>query len=437
MPHEEDLPEQPLATLAAFVGIALAAGRSVLILVPDDDPLPELSNALDLSIRPLCLVLPAADFAAQIALRATLSLLKSRLWRDGEEAQSDTWTQQRHHIEAKADLWQEAQSWVANGDRSDAPLAVAELFPVRILPVAAWRKLRLTATDITVLYRCDAPVQLIAAAGGLLRIGMRSDLSQQHAVVLEDVQGRLVMERNQLTRDIADLELELATVQAEVVEFMHQYYARIGSRMAEVDALQARLARSEAERAPADSQAHAAAEKLKQQADQSARESQQYTEATADDAPAFHPSDQIKRLFRKIAQQIHPDRAVDDDDRTWRTRLMSEANRAYRHGDENALHEIAALWAEGRGASAEDGVAGATSTAVPSAPTLRHQVESLRSRLSEIERELHRIFGSRLYELYIAVRQASRQGRDLLAEMEGQLDASLEQLRHRCPVDRG
>lgn len=430
LPREEALPARPLAALAAFAAIALAEARTLLILVPDDDPLAELSNALDLPIRPLCLVLPAADFAARIALRATLSLLESRLRRDGEDEQSAAWARQRRRIAANAALWQEAQSWAAKNDRSDGPLAVAELFPARILPLAAYRALQHKAADITLLYRCDAPAELIAPVGSLLRIGPRAATPRHRTVAPADEDARLIQERAQLTRDIADLELELLTVQAEVADFLRHYHEQVGRRMAELDALHAKLAHEEARRAPDNPRVRSAAKRQQQQAEQSARESQRFTEAAAEEAPAFRPNNHVKRLFRQIAQQIHPDRASDEADRAWRTQLMSEANRAYRHGDQRALREVAALWAEGRGEM--PGIASATAfAAVPPAPTLRRQVERLRTRLTEIENELHRLFGSRLYELFIATRQARRQGRDLLREMADQLDASIAELHSR------
>jgi hypothetical protein len=52
----------------------------------------------------------------------------------------------------------------------------------------------------------------------------------------------------------------------------------------------------------------------------------------------------------------------------------------------------------------------------------------MRARLLAIERELQKLFGSKLYELFIAARQARRQGRDLLAEMAEKLDDTLRQL---------
>lgn len=422
MPREEAVPQRPLAVLAAFAAIALAEGRTLVILAPDDQQLPEISNALDLAIRPLCLVLPAADFAARIALRATLSLMKSRLARDGEDEQSAAWQKQRERIAKNETLWQEAHRWVARNDRSDWPEQVADLFPARILPIEAYRSLRQKSSDITLLYRCDAPPELIAPPGSLLHVGARAETPRHRSIVVADADLQLRMELAQLTQDVAELELELATAQAEVAEFTRRYYELVGRRMVELDAIQARLAREQAERTPENPGIRAQAQEKQERAQQSARESERFTQASADEPAAFRPSADVKRLFRQIAQKIHPDRANDEADRAWRTQLMSEANRAYRAGDETALQEVAELWREGCRDSPTENIA------VSPAPTFVRQVECMRARLLEIERELQKLFGSRLYELFIAARQARRQGRDLLAEMAEKLDHTLQQL---------
>lgn len=422
MPREEALPEQPLAVLAAFAAIALAQGRTLLILAADDQQLPEISNALELGIRPLCLVLPAADFAARIALRATLSLMKSRLARDDDDEQGVAWQQQRQRIAKNNELWQEAHQWVARNDRSEWPEQVAELFPARILPIAAYRRLRQKDADITLLYRCDAPPELIAPPGSLLRVGTRAETPRSRSVTVADVDLLLQMELAQLTQDVAELELELATAQAEVADFTRRYYELVGRRMVELDDIQARLAKEQAERSPENPEKRAEARQTQEKAEQSARESQRFTQASADEPAGFRPTADVKRLFRQLAQKIHPDRATDDADRAWRTHLMSEANRAYRAGDETALREVASLWQEGRRDEPTAEIA------VSPAPTLVRQVERMRARLLEIERELHRLFGSRLYELFIAARHARRQGRDLLSEMAEKLDGSIQQL---------
>jgi hypothetical protein len=431
MPREEALPARPLAVLAAFAAIALAEGRTLVILAPDDQQLPEISNALDLAIRPLCLVLPAADFAARIALRATLSLMKSRLVREGEDEQAAAWQRQRERIAQTAALWQEAHQWVARNDRSDWPERVADLFPARILPIAAYRRLRQKNTDITLLYRCDAPPELIAPPGSLLHVGTRTHSADANSIAVTDANLQLRMELAQLTQDVAELELELATAQAEVGEFTRRYYELVGRRMVELDALQARLASAQAQCAPDDPRAHAEAQDRQERAEQSARESARFTQASVDEPAAFRPSSDVKRMFRQLAQKIHPDRAIDEADRAWRTHLMAEANRAYRAGDEAALREVDVLWQEGQRDSADDGSTGGQvprEAAVAPAPTLARQVAGMRARLLSIEHELQTLFGSRLYELFVGARQARRQGRDLLAEMAEKLDDTIKQL---------
>jgi hypothetical protein len=422
MPREEAVPERPLAVLAAFVAIALAQGRTVLILAADDQELPEISNALDLAIRPLCLVLPAADFAARIALRATLSLMKSRLARDGDDEQAAGWQRQRQRLVKNEALWQEAHQWVARNDRSDWPEQVADLFPARILPIGAYRNLRQKNADITLLYRCDVPPELAAPPGSLLHVGACAAATTPGAIRLADADLLLQMELAQLTQDVAELELELATAQAEVAEFSRRYYDLVGRRMVELDGIQAKLAREQAEREPENPGIRADAQEKQGKAEQSARESASFAHAAADEPAAFRPSADVKRLFRQIAQKIHPDRALNEADRVWRTHLMSEANRAYRAGDDAALHEVAALWHQGSPDSA-------AATAAAPVPTLARHVERMRIRLLAIERELQNLFASRLYELFIAARQARRQGRDLLGEMAEKLDDRIMQLR--------
>ena len=422
MPHEADLPARPMASIAALVAMALADGHEVLVLVPDDAVLPELSNALDLAIRPLCLVLPAADFAAGIALRATLSLLRSRLWRDGDDSHSPSWSAMRQRLDAAPALWLDAQAWIADPvDDNSVRISYAALFPALILPLAAWTAAAARPDAITVLYRCDAPADLTADVARLLRLGIPKAPSSSKTLALTDETTRLLLERTRLTQDIADLELELASVQGELAEFMRDYYQRVGSLMTEHDALQADLAARKAAHAPDDAGLQAAAAASRDQAQESASDSGRFADALAPDAPAFKPDREAKQMFRRLAQQIHPDRAIDEEDRAWRTQLMSEANRAYRHGDTRSLHEIAALWDE-QPASRRGG-------GDPGASLLQAQLQRLRARLSRIEGELHRLFGSQLYELFIAARQAGRQNRDLLGEMAGRLESAIMELR--------
>ena len=431
MPTEVALPGQALETLAALAGILLGTGKTLLILVPDDESLPDLSMALDLSLRPLCLVLPSADFAARIALRATISLLKSRLAREIDLEQELAWLAQRKRIDEKGSLWTEATRWGASNDRSPWPQDVAKLFPVRILPVAAYRELASQAADFVVFYRCDLGLETATLPGQHLHVGQHDAHSSHQALTINDEGTRLRIELSQLTQDVAELELELATAQAEMTDFTRRYYEQVGRRMTDLDALRAQLATQRTASLPDDAPARREAEKLRAEAERSAHESRRYKESQEEDSAStesapFRPSQDIKRLFRQLAQKIHPDRATDEVDRAWRTQLMSEANRAYRAADTERLYEVAELWREG-----QDKMAPHTT---PATNATRHdmlslQVSRMRQRFNEIQTELHRLFGSRLYELFVAARQAFRQGRDLLQEMADSLDGQIRSLR--------
>lgn len=413
-------------TMAALACLAVARGLSLLILVPDDEPLPAVSTALDLRLRPLCLVLPAADFAARIAMRATLSLLRSRLARDDDDAQDAAWQEQRRRIAAQPALWEAASTWTNADDRLPWPRDVAKLFPVRILPIGAYRNLPRQEVDLVAFFRCDLGLETPTLAGMHLHIGAAFAARTSGSVALADDALRLRQEHEQLTRDVAELELELATAQCELGAFTERYVELVAGRMTELDALRAELALQRSASAD-DPLERSKAERLRAEAARSAGESRRFRQARAE-APAsepFRPSQDVKRLFRQLAQKIHPDRAADEEDRAWRTQLMSEANQAYRAADIHALQSLAARWEQG--APARQDVAPDSRTAPSCRPEnyLMDQVARLRERLAAIQRELNRLFGSKLYELFLAARQAMRHGRDLLQEMAESLDSQI------------
>lgn len=417
------LPEAPASALAALAAEALARDRRLLIVVPDDEPLPDISNALDLGLRPLCLVLPAADYAVRIALRATVSLLRSRLARSPDDSEGPAWAAQRRRLDEAAEVWQAALAWCTRGlDREAWPAGIGSLFPVHILPLSVARLLETSAAWVALVQPERLPEEARAAWPGAQRtllLGGGSVGIGGSALATIDTAARLRAELELLTQELSELELELATAQGEIAEFTRRYSTLVGSRMTELDRLQAQVALRRARQAPQDTAAQQRAEAAQSQAEQSKREQQRFADIGREEAPAFRPTRDVKKLYRQLAQKIHPDRASNEEDRTWRTHLMSEANRAYRSGDETALHEILALWQEGEGRTPAVRQRG-------EAPAgLMAQVAAVRRRVAEIETELNRLYGSRLYELFAAANMARRQGRDLLQEMADRLDLQI------------
>lgn len=429
-----------IAALAEFAGSCIQRQESLLLLVPDDEWLPEISNALDLELRPFCLVLPEADFAAAITLRATLSLLKSRLSRPTPDDEYRACQEaQRQRLAAHAELWQAALDWSAGGVLGSAwPARIGMLFPVLILPVAQAKALHLheqTPRDALLVVHAERMLHelpLLQAAAQCLLL-LRDPLrAAGRALARVDASRRLRAELDVLVQELGDMELEFATAQAELAEFTRRYHNLVGRQLAELDLLQARIARHLAQRAPDDSAAQRQARRARSQAEQSRRESDRFAELDREAEKPFAPSRDLKRLFRQLAQKIHPDRAENEADRAWRTELMSEANRAYRAGDEMVLRDILEQWQSSRAntdTTASERIARSTANQAASNDALRaaleREIQRVQRRIATISAQLNRLLASKLYELFAAANLARNQGRDLLQEMADQLALQL------------
>ena len=420
----ETLPDGGPATIAALAALAaeaLARERSLLLVCPDDAGLADLSNALDLNLRPLCLVLPAARHVSAITLRATLSLLKSRLSRAAADAEGPAWAGQRRRLADHEALWRQCLAWSQRGMDEEAwPAGLETLFPIRILPQALAARLTEASDWVILTAPARLPADLCRAWPGALRTLALGAEAAGGSLTGVDPAARQRAELDVLTQELSELELELATAHAEVAEFTRRYHALIGSRMAVLDELRAELAAHQAAADAADTEACAAAAAAHERAEETRRDSSRFEQIVRETSRPFAPSGDLKKLFRRLAQKIHPDRADNESDRVWRTQLMSEANRAYQAGDQAALLEVLALWEEGtefRARRESDG------------DILSAQLARLKRRIAEIEGELNRLFGSRLYELFTATNIARRAKRDLLQEMADRLDADIAAVR--------
>jgi hypothetical protein len=426
-----------LPALAALAAEALARDRSLWIVTADDTPLPDISNALDLGLRPLCLVLPGADYAGRIALRATLSLLKSRLARAAEESAGPAWATMRARLHEEDALWRACLAWSLRGlDREAPPARIGSLFPVRIGPWALAERLAAPADWVMLIQSAQLPAHVRTPWAGarctLMLAG--KPITGATGLTVIDETARLRAEIEVLGQELAEMELELATAQGELAGFTGRYHQLIAGRMIELDRIRADLAKLRMQQDPDNPALGTEAERAEARAQQSRRENDAFRaqesghNGTDGHTTAFTPGNALKKRFRQLAQKIHPDRASSEDDRAWRTQLMSEANRAYRNGNIAALDEVLSLWIEGqhgrRSTPAEPVTPASTSRDVA---VLTGEVARIRQRIAEIATTLDRLYGSRLYELFAAARVATRQGRDLLQEMADQIDGQIAQ----------
>jgi len=221
---------------------------------------------------------------------------------------------------------------------------------------------------------------------------------------------------NELESELAQRELDLATIHGELRAFEIQYLRIIGTRYAELDDIEAQIAELRARLAPKDKNSQKQAEQANTKAQQSAQAAEGVQDSLRQER--FAPSERLKKLYREVAKSVHPDLADDEEERVRRQRLMAEANRAYEDGDEALLEAILREWETSPDFVKGEGVGADLIRVI-------RKVSQVHERLSVIDTEIAQIRQTTLYQLKIKVEEAEAKGRDLLREMASQLDKQI------------
>jgi hypothetical protein len=224
-----------------------------------------------------------------------------------------------------------------------------------------------------------------------------------------------------LESELAERELRSANLRAELGAFERQYLHFVGTRYAELDEYKAQIAERLAQEQPGNERAQQAARDARARAEETKSNA---GEKSPDEPRAFEASPELKRLYREVAKRIHPDLTSDREDRAKRQLLMAQANEAYERGDEAQLTKIFTEYECSPEAVQGDG---------PGAELIRviRRISQARSRLSEIEAELHELLRSDLYQLKSRLDEARKHGRDVLKEMVEKVDEQIAQAKRR------
>lgn len=237
---------------------------------------------------------------------------------------------------------------------------------------------------------------------------------------------RKTPEQEELDKKIADLteleseliqrELDLATLHGELRAFEIRYLRMVGTRYAELDEIEARIAEIQASLTPKNKDSQDLAEQARAKAQESAQAFNGTQEPLRQEM--FSPSEPLKKLYRQVAKSLHPDLATDKEERARRGRFMAEANRAYEEGDEDRLESILREWETSPDSVKGDGLGADLIRVI-------RKIAQVQERLHVIDTEIAEIERSDLYQLKTKVEEAENEGRDLLGEMVFQLDGQI------------
>ena len=208
---------------------------------------------------------------------------------------------------------------------------------------------------------------------------------------------------DRLRDELAAIEEEQATLEAELAAFNADYLREVVTVLAELHELEARIAALVAERSgsPEDKAAASSARAR-------ARETTAAVKAIPP-APEPLPTGDLKKLFREAAKRMHPDLAPDDETRQHAEAFMKRLNQAFAARDEEAIVDLVRQWELARPVARDD---------PRQVSVLTTAVDRARARLEEVR-------NSELAGMMERAMAAAASGTDLLAEWRASAEVAL------------
>ena len=143
---------------------------------------------------------------------------------------------------------------------------------------------------------------------------------------------RRVLER--LKDRLADSEEEMADLRAELERFEGRYTIEVARLYADLDEIEAEIAEEEYKLVPDDEEIKKKAEELRRKAEESAARAAEDAEKAL---TKFDPTPEVRKVYHDLARIIHPDLALDAEEKERRHILMADLNLAYASGDQDKL----------------------------------------------------------------------------------------------------
>ena len=214
---------------------------------------------------------------------------------------------------------------------------------------------------------------------------------------------RRVLDR--LKDRLADREEEMVDLRAELEQFEAQYKMQVGRLYADLDEIEAQIAEEEFKLVPDDEEIKKRAEELRKRAEESAADSE-----AENCSFKFNPTPEARKAYHDLARIIHPDLALDPNEKERRHGLMAKLNDAYSAGDQRQLNKLVEDFKNSPETVSGDSIGDDLVRAV-------RQIAQVKARLKELKEEKSTAELSELFVLKGKVQAELAEGRDLLKHM--------------------
>lgn len=236
---------------------------------------------------------------------------------------------------------------------------------------------------------------------------------------------RLRLELDRLRAELAEAEAELDSQLEDVRAFEFRFEAHVGQLLdqlagleAEVENYLSRIKRLRHEQTFGDQ--GPSFEPVEEQFKQTWQQNPETAVPKPPPAPPPATQAQLKKIYRHLARQFHPDLAIDEADRQYRTDKMAAINDAYQA---QSMVELMALAEELAHHQSQQQAAQPPDQEM--AQALQEEIERCRRRLRALDNELQNLPNRSMVELALQVKLAQREGRDLLGEMATDLERKI------------
>lgn len=228
-----------------------------------------------------------------------------------------------------------------------------------------------------------------------------------------------VLER--LKDRLADREEDMTDLRAELERFEARYTMEVARLYAEHDEIEAQIAEEEYKLVPDDEEIKKKAEELRRRAEESAARA---AEDAANAELKFDPTPEAKKAYHDLARIIHPDLALDAEEKEKRHGLMAELNAAYSAGDQVKLNKLVEDFRHSPDLVSGDSVGDRLVRAI-------RQIYQIRARFSALDAERAEAEASELFDLRRRVEAEMAEGRDLLAQMAARTSVHIKKSERR------
>ena len=236
---------------------------------------------------------------------------------------------------------------------------------------------------------------------------------------------RLRLELDQLRAKLAEAEAELNSQMEDVEAFEFRFEAHVGQLLdqlavleSEVNSYMTRIKLMRHEQSFADQ--GTSFDPVEEQFRQTWQHNPETAAAKSKPTPPPATQAQLKKIYRQLAREFHPDLAINEADRQYRTHKMAAINDAYKAQSMVELMALAEELAEHQSRRQA-----AQPPDQEMAQALQEEIERCRRRLRAIDNELRNLPNRSMVDLALKVKLAQREGRDLLAEMAKELDRKI------------